>query len=162
VGRSVVLVAPLRGPADEELGGGRGLDSLQKGTTAPAMARAWGRACFPMNAIQSARVCRVRFGPFQAAGIRCPVAVQPGQPWNLVQYLRGHSKPRWAEPGLLLAMKQLQHRIPGGTSKPMSAPHTSLDPGTPRKFCTGGVVVAVPWLSAGMGAAAPGVGSTQG
>jgi hypothetical protein len=77
---SVVPVAPLRGPADEELGGGRGLGSIQKGTTDPAMARAWGRACLPMNAVQSARVCRVRFGPFQAAGIRWPVAVQPGQP----------------------------------------------------------------------------------
>jgi hypothetical protein len=98
MGRSAVSVAPVRGPADEELGGGRGLGSLQKGTTDPDMARAWERECLPMNAIQSARVCRVRFGPFHAAGIRWPEAVQPGQPWNLDQYLRGHSKPRCAEP----------------------------------------------------------------
>jgi hypothetical protein len=93
-GGTAVWAAPVHGPADEVLGRGRGPGSRQKATTDPVMARAWGRECFPMNTIQSARVWRVRFGPLQAAAIRWPVAVQPGQPWYLDQYLRGHSKPR--------------------------------------------------------------------
>jgi hypothetical protein len=83
--------SPVSVPADEVLGRGCKPGSFQKATTAPAMARAVGMECYAMNAIQSARVWRVRFGLDQAAGIRWPDAVQPGQSWYIAQYLNGHS-----------------------------------------------------------------------
>ncbi len=55
-GGYVVWASPVSAPAGEVLGRGRGPSSIQKTTAAPAMARAGGRECFAMNAIQSVRV----------------------------------------------------------------------------------------------------------